>query len=99
MALKKLTIAPLEIPFKTGFKHHSAERKKTQSVLVKAESENGAVGWGESCPREYVTGEDVPGCLDFFTRHQSEMASIKDRPMPNTATNSEKMAVVLKDAK
>ncbi len=78
MALKKLTIAPLDIPFKTGFKHHSAERKKTQSVLVKAESKNGAVGWGESCPREYVTGEDVPGCLDFFTRHQSEMASIKD---------------------
>ena len=82
MVLASLKIAPLEIPLRSSFKHHSAERKTTQAVLVTAESAPGSpesatglVGMGEGCPREYVTGESVATCLDFFARYHDELAA------------------------
>lgn len=74
MVKAALTIAPLEIPFRASFKHHSAERKATQAVMVTAESE-GLVGKGEGCPREYVTRESVATCLDFFASHRDGVAA------------------------
>lgn len=64
--IKCLSLGRLEIPFKQGFKHASAERKVTQSILVTAESVNGNRGSGEGCPREYVTGETIDSCIRFF---------------------------------
>lgn len=75
MAHAALKIIPLEIPFRSSFKHHSAERKKTQSVLVTARSADGAVGMGEGCPREYVTRESVESCIGFFDRHKDAVSA------------------------
>jgi L-Ala-D/L-Glu epimerase len=60
-----LEIRELKIPFKQSFKHHSAERNITQTVLVTA-GDGELKGYGESCPREYVTGESVQSALKFF---------------------------------
>jgi L-alanine-DL-glutamate epimerase-like enolase superfamily enzyme len=49
-------IESLQIPFRVSFKHHSATRTTTETILVKLEGPNWN-GWGESCPRRYVTGE------------------------------------------
>ncbi|MEE3232861.1 MAG: enolase C-terminal domain-like protein [Candidatus Latescibacterota bacterium] len=49
-----------------SFKHHSAERNVTQTVIIVAETSAGAVGVGEGCPREYVTGEDLKSCQCFL---------------------------------
>ncbi len=65
----KLTIQNLEIPFKQVFAHATATRACTESILVKAESENGSVGVGEGCPRKYVTGETVQSAMNFFVTH------------------------------
>jgi L-Ala-D/L-Glu epimerase len=72
MVIERLTLTPLEIPFRTGFKHHSAERKSTQAVIASAHSRSGSWGLGEGCPREYVTGENVATCLAFFSAHREE---------------------------
>ncbi len=65
----KLTIHNLEIPFKQVFAHATATRACTESILVKADSENGIVGVGEGCPRSYVTGETIHTAIAFFTTH------------------------------
>ena len=62
----QLEAASLTIPFKVVFKHASAVRSRTATVWVQASSSDGMVGYGEGCPREYVTGESVGGALDFI---------------------------------
>ena len=60
-----LDIIELKIPFKVSFKHNSAERNTTQSVIVIA-GDGECKGYGESCPREYVTAESIDTVFNFF---------------------------------
>jgi L-Ala-D/L-Glu epimerase len=77
MKIASLKMRPLEIAFKVAFKHTSADRKHTQSILVQAVTTDGDVGYGEGCPRGYVTGEDIDSCIQFFELHREEwLASI-----------------------
>ncbi len=73
MRLAALELAPLRIPFRAPFRHASAERRRTETVWVRARSEAGAVGHGEGCPRSYVTGESVRSAAAFFDRHRGAL--------------------------
>lgn len=66
MTLTELSLIQLKIPFKVSFKHSSAERNMTQSILIAAKSASGNIGLGEGCPREYVTHETVESATAFF---------------------------------
>ena len=63
------------------FTHAAAERKVSEAVVVAVHFDDGSVGWGETLPRKYVTGETI----------QSVIADLKDviwprwagRPLPN----------------
>jgi L-alanine-DL-glutamate epimerase-like enolase superfamily enzyme len=68
MRLRTLTLHRLDIPFRVAFRHASAERERTETVWVEAHSEH-AIGFGEGCPRAYVTGETLETAGAFFTRH------------------------------
>jgi L-Ala-D/L-Glu epimerase len=57
--ISRFSIMTVEIPMLFSIRHTLAERVKSQSVLVCATDEDGLRGWGESCPRSYVTGETV----------------------------------------
>ena len=63
------------IPFKAKFCHASAERSETSSLWVEAISGNGVTGYGESCPRPYVTGETIESARTFFSRYQGELCN------------------------
>jgi L-alanine-DL-glutamate epimerase-like enolase superfamily enzyme len=76
MKLKALSIHSLAIPFKVRFKHSSAERAVTQSVLVAARTEHGTLGLGEGCPREYVTQETIVSAKEFFATHQNDLVNV-----------------------
>ncbi len=76
MKIKTLAIQKLEIPFKLAFKHSSATRLQTEAVIVVAESARGNKGYGEGCPRSYVTGETLETAFDFFESVQPELLSI-----------------------
>jgi L-alanine-DL-glutamate epimerase-like enolase superfamily enzyme len=67
--IRRLALTPLHIPFKAAFRHASAERTETSSLWVEAASARGAIGYGESCPRPYVTGETLKTAREFFARH------------------------------
>lgn len=71
--IDKLEMSWLEIPFKTSFKHASAERAKTASLWVKATSKMGTVGYGEGCPRQYVTSENYDTSKEFFATHYNDI--------------------------
>ena len=66
----KLVLNQLIIPFKVKFRHASAERTETSSLWVEAISTNGLNGYGESCPRNYVTGETIASVQCFFSQYQ-----------------------------
>lgn len=71
--IRRLQLEPLHIPFKVPFRHASAERAETSSVWLKAVSESGITGYGESCPRPYVTGETLATVHAFFSRHEAAL--------------------------
>jgi len=50
-------LSAVDLPFRKPFKHAAAERTSSYSLFLKCTTESGAVGFGESLPREYVTGE------------------------------------------
>ncbi len=76
MKLHDLAIENLDIPFNVSFRHSSAVRTTTESVLVTVVTENGIQGVGEGCPRQYVTGETLETVYDFFNAHHHEFLSI-----------------------
>lgn len=56
----------LKIAFKERFSHHSASRSETETVLFSLIDAKGLQGYGEGCPRSYVTGESMTSCADFY---------------------------------
>lgn len=74
----KLSIQTLNIPFKHSFSHASATREETEAVLVKATSAAGAIGYGEGCPRSYVTGETLSSAALFFDSFKDELNGLDD---------------------
>jgi muconate cycloisomerase len=49
----------VEIPLRFSVQHALASREVARNLLVAARDEDGRLGWGESCPRAYVTGETI----------------------------------------
>jgi len=47
-----------------GFEHAAASREVAEAVVVRVEFADGSVGWGETLPRPYVTGETIDGVVD-----------------------------------
>lgn len=64
MQLKSLVVWPIRLPFKRRFAHAAGEREETLSVLVSVQGADGLVGWGETLPRSYVTGETQDSVLE-----------------------------------
>ena len=79
--IRSLDLTRLHIPFTVAFRHASAERSETSTLWVEAVSQSGATGCGESCPRDYVTGETLDTAEAFFARHAAALCDeIVDLP-------------------
>ena len=65
--IESIAARSLEIPFKTTFSHASASRDTTHSLWVEVRMRDGTAGFGEGCPRDYVTGETLEGALAFVS--------------------------------
>lgn len=48
----------VDLPFRKPFKHAAAERTRSDSLFLKCITDKGVTGFGESLPRDYVTGEN-----------------------------------------
>ncbi|MBN92729.1 MAG: enolase, partial [Deltaproteobacteria bacterium] len=63
MRLHSATLYALNIPFSQSVAHSAKVRTFCDSVVVRVQSESGAVGYGEGTPRPYVSGETVSTVL------------------------------------
>ena len=59
MQVAELICRHVLIPLKRRVSHASFSRTSTDSLVVSCRLTDGTVGWGESLPRDYVTGETV----------------------------------------
>ncbi|TXI20604.1 MAG: hypothetical protein E6Q62_01155 [Nitrosomonas sp.] len=76
MQLDHVRMECLQIPFKQSFSHAAASRQTTETVIVKAVSQNGLAAYGEGCPRYYVTGETIASALQFFDKIKQKLSTI-----------------------
>ena len=58
----RLHIYRTAIPMR-GFEHAAARRELAEAVVVRMDFDNGRVGWGETLPRPYVTGETIESVI------------------------------------
>lgn len=56
-----LEVLEVQFPFRISFGHALASRSSSRNVIVAVRTEDGTTGYGESVPREYVTGETPAG--------------------------------------
>lgn len=79
MRIQRLEISSFPVPFRAVFRHASASRARAENLIVAALSDSGQVGYGEGCPRQYVTGETVASGAAFIRKHSgSFIASVTD---------------------
>ena len=57
MIVSKIAVTHLQIPLRIQFAQANQNTSKTDSVVVRLQTQRGSVGYGEACPRTYVTGE------------------------------------------
>ncbi len=75
MKLKSIRFARFPVPFKVAFRHASANRRHAENIIVVAESERGLRGYGEGCPRDYVTGETLDSARRFIEQHRGSICA------------------------
>ena len=74
--IKTIRYFELRLPFTASFKHGSAERNETETMIVAITDAEGRIGYGEGCPRSYVTGESIASCDQFYQSHQHAFQKI-----------------------
>lgn len=75
MRIESLDVYRFPVPFKVVFRHASASRSEAANVIVAARGPGGVSGYGEGCPREYVTGETRASAVAFIERHRTSLVS------------------------
>ena len=68
MRIDRVSVFTYPVPFKMVFRHASASRDRAENLIVAVHAE-GRVGYGEGCPREYVSGETIASGVDFIRTH------------------------------
>ena len=81
MRLVGATLYALRIPFVEAFSHSAAERRCTDSLLVRVRDETGMEGFGEGAPRAYVTGETTENAMTHVAGWL--WPSVAQRPLPD----------------
>jgi muconate cycloisomerase len=64
--IKRFEVMSVDLPFRLTFKHAAAARTASSSIFIRCTTTSGAVGYGESLPREYVTGESQQGTHELL---------------------------------
>ncbi len=93
MQLVDIETGCLDIPFKVHFKHAACDRSRTESVWVLASTRR-TTGFGEACPRHYVTGETVDTAEDFIRTHEESLRRMVHDLPSMTAWMDEHQAVI-----
>ena len=64
--ITKFELISVDLPFRHAFRHAAVARSVSGSLFLKCSTDTGAIGFGESLPREYVTGESRDGAFKLL---------------------------------
>ena len=81
MRIAHFTAYHVRISLKHKVRHASHAREETDSLIVRCELDNGAIGWGEGLPRPYVTGETIDNVWSLIAA--SDLARQLAQPFDN----------------
>ncbi|MXW21689.1 MAG: hypothetical protein F4Z95_12870 [Gammaproteobacteria bacterium] len=73
MRIESVDVRRFPVPFRIVFRHASASRSEAANIIVAARGPGGTTGYGEGCPREYVTGETVESAAAFIEKHKPSL--------------------------
>lgn len=73
MRIESVGVRRFPVPFRLVFRHASASRSEAANVIVAARGPDGTTGYGEGCPRGYVTGESVESAAAFIEKHKPSL--------------------------
>lgn len=73
MKITELSIRRLQIPLKTTFSQANNTTSTSDSMILSLRTEKGILGFGESCPRPYVTGEDPSTVIEDIRTVQATL--------------------------
>ncbi|MBL4906538.1 MAG: hypothetical protein JKX94_03725 [Sneathiella sp.] len=73
MNILKIEIWNFPVPFNVVFRHASANRSHTQNIIVQVQCDKNIIGYGEGCPRDYVTKETDETARQFVKKHTAEI--------------------------
>lgn len=94
MRIKRLEVFRFPVPFKTVFRHASATRARAENLIAVAYSDCGQVGYGEGCPRRYVTGETVEGGVAFIREQAAALTdAVRDEQSLRTWVGSHRTLI------
>ena len=80
-SIRSIRVHEAAIRLRHRIRHASHDRTANQTLLVRTELSDGAVGWGEGLPREYVTGETI----DTAWRHAAGLQQFVGRSVESPA--------------
>jgi muconate cycloisomerase len=87
MRIKSLEFYAVRLPFRFAFKHNLASRTFSQNLVVRAivtsDERTEFEGWGESVPRDYVTGETTESALLRLKSEYAPRLANQKFPSPN----------------
>lgn len=66
MRIAQLSAYQVHVPLRRKITHASFSRSESESIIVRCQLEDGTVGWGESVPRTYVTGESADSVFSQY---------------------------------
>jgi muconate cycloisomerase len=82
-AIKRLSIYPLSIPMRQSVEHAANNRQTADPIIVAVELMSGVVGYGETLPRPYVTGESPDSVIqDLATIFVPHLLDVRPNRFP-----------------
>ncbi|HEX6797058.1 MAG TPA: enolase C-terminal domain-like protein [Ktedonobacterales bacterium] len=78
MNIRSLEAIPLSVSFKQMFRFGQTNRQESQNVVLKLETEDGLVGYGEACPVAAFTDEDQRSVVEALTQQVAPLLIGRD---------------------
>jgi L-Ala-D/L-Glu epimerase len=72
MRIRRIDLYLNRHPFRFAFVSLHVHRRQANGLLLRMETDAGRVGWGESTPRRYVTGETCEGVCEVIESRFAE---------------------------
>ena len=72
MKIRHISVERIRIPLKVRFSQANNSTQQSDSVILRLETQKETIGYGESCPRPYVTGEDAQTVIRAYKHHHQK---------------------------